>query len=157
MASSSWDEVEAPVLRWVAEEVPYEMQVKFERGVVAGENPLPDRSDDDIVEAVLRLIEHGLLSRAHVQETIGGWYFTRLRVTADGYRVLGEWPPVPEVQINHALADVLRRLAGVEGSSDEGEQGTLRRAAGTLARFTAGTVVDAAADELAEAGEDFAR
>jgi hypothetical protein len=148
-----WEEFEEPILRWVAEKVGYDEQVTLNRSPPYERDRDLDRPDSEIIEALRRLIEHGLVSAGHVVETAGGWHYTRLRVTADGYRVLGEWPPSPELTANEMLADVVRRLAGNAVSSDD-EGRLLRRTAGALARFTASTVIEAALDELSAGGED---
>lgn len=60
-----------------------------------------------------------------------------MRPTADGLRVLGEWPPAEGAAVNVALARILRGLADSDQVQEPDKMAT-RRAAGTLANTTEG-------------------
>lgn len=74
----------------------------------------------------------------------------RLRVTAVGLQVLGEWPDLDRVASAVSLRNVLLQLAG---EAPQDEQKSLKRAAGLLGRTSAAVVRDA----LAELSSDAAR
>ena len=72
-----------------------------------------------------------------------------LRPTANGLRVLGEWPPAEGATLNVALARILRALADSDQLSDKEDKTAARRAAGTVARTAGEVVLDVVKDEMA--------
>src|SRR4051794_26638780 len=106
-----WDRVDLPVLEWVAEAA-YDLRWRFDRGKPTDE--LPELSGDEVDAALRRLEDHGLVAKLERVETIGFFEWIRLRPTADGLRVLGEWPPTEEADMGAALVVLLRSLAAEE-------------------------------------------
>jgi hypothetical protein len=127
--SQSWEELEAPVLRWALNHggetgvLPYEGDEPFA--------PIPGLTKPQVADAIARLEEHGLIAGTS-SATMGYQMWYRIRPTADGLRVLGEWPPAEAATMNVALSRILRALSGSEELS-EPEQTAARRAAGTIA------------------------
>jgi hypothetical protein len=70
-------------------------------------------------DALMRLERHGLIAGSR-HEGSGTTWWMQLRPTADGLRVLGEWPPVEAATINVALAQILRALGGSSLRADAG-------------------------------------
>ena len=144
--SETWEQLEGPVLRWVLEhgdegtpQLPYGSSKPF-----AG---IPELTEAQVAEAIKRLQQHGLVAGAGPVATNAYERWERLRPTADGLRVLGEWPPAEDTAVNVALARVLRGLADT-GDVDDEERTTARRAAGTLSQMAGDVVMDVAQDEM---------
>jgi hypothetical protein len=148
---STWDRVDLPVLRFV-QTFPYEMGWEFDRRGSTEE--MPQFGGEELDEALRRLEGHGLIAWHERNETSGFFRFARLRLPADGLRVLGEWPPAEEAQLGAALVQVLRTLAD---EAEEQEAKPLRRAAGAVARFAGDVVFDVAKGEFRGIGGDLAQ
>jgi hypothetical protein len=146
MAVLTWAQHELPVLRWVLEQglegtgqLPHKSEEPFPA--------IPTLTQPQVAEAIRRLVEHGLVAGSS-STTIGYEMWYRLRPTADGLRVLGEWPPAEAATVNVALARILRALAGSDELS-ETEKSAARRAAGTIANTAGDVVLDVVKDEMA--------
>ena len=144
--SETWEELEAPVLRWVLEhgregtgQLWHDSSEPF-----AG---IPELTQAQVAEAIKRLQEHGLVASDKPTATNAYESWPQLRPTADGLRVLGEWPPTVGAEVNVALARILRALASSDDLSDE-ERTATRRAAGTLSQMAGGVVMDVAQEEM---------
>jgi hypothetical protein len=146
----TWDELELPVLRWVltdgsggTRELRLSTSEPFE--------PLPELTQAQVDEALTRLEHHGLVvARPARVETSDYAEWLGLRVSADGLRVLGEWPPADSASLQQALVAVLRQFA--DGLPEE-EAAPVRRTAGGIARFAHGVVADVAQGELKRLGK----
>jgi hypothetical protein len=108
--SETWEELEEPVLRWVLEhgdegtgELAYRSTEAF-----AG---IPALTQAQVAEAIKRLQQYRLAASEGPSATNTYERWRELRPTADGLRVLGEWPPADAAAVNVALARVLRALA----------------------------------------------
>lgn len=144
-ASPPWDDFEGLVLRWVFEHC-WEAEVQLDRSDEPSEH-LPSLSDIEIDDALSRLRDHagGLIS-GHRDEAAGYFWWSALRPTANGLRVLGEWPPASESSLDATLAEVLAGAADQVDDSEE-KQG-LKRAAGSVG----GVMGDIAKAELRRLG-----
>jgi hypothetical protein len=149
----AWEDLELPALRWV-HAAPAEDAGGVSTGDLRrGDSPaavLPELTESQLDEALRRLEQHGLIAGER-GETFGFAFWMQLRVTADGLRVLGEWPPAEGAAINDALAFVLRRLAP---EFPEEDATATRRAGSALAKMSAATVVDVLKDQAHRLGED---
>ncbi|MHB8694282.1 MAG: hypothetical protein ACYDHH_23835 [Solirubrobacteraceae bacterium] len=105
---------------------------------------IPNLTLSQVREAIERLEEHGLVAASARSATFGyqGWY--RLRPTADGLRVFGEWPPAESASVDAALVHV---LAGNDDFQDE-DRSAARRAAGTVANLFGDVVLDVLKNEV---------
>lgn len=145
----SWDEFESLVLHWVFENtgtdsglLPHHSTEPFE--------DIQSLTQPQVAEAIERLIEHGLIAaRGGPIVTIGYKAWLGLRPTANGLRVLGQWPPADAASVNSALAHVLRKLAGTDGLPDE-DRSAAKRAATTVANLSSDVVLDVMKDEIAK-------
>jgi hypothetical protein len=143
----AWEDFELPILRWVFE------GSDGTTGELAHDGREPSVVGTDITEAQLeeglsRLLEFGLIDGARsATNTYTRW--RNLRVTADGLRVLGEWPPTEVGAVNLAVARVLRGLVDQAPPED---QTAVRRAAGSISRVAGDVVLDAAKGELRHLG-----
>jgi hypothetical protein len=138
--------VDLPVLRIVAG-IDYAAHWRFGRDEAPDE--LPELRGEELDGALRRLEEHGLITAGDRREAIGYFLWSRLRPTADGWRVLGEWPPSAKADMGIALVHVLRALAE---QSEEGEAKPLRRAAGAAGRLAGNVVFDVAKGEIRRVG-----
>lgn len=145
----SWDELELPVLRWVQEagdggtgELAHGSPTPFE-GV-------PAVSQARVEEALTRLKKFGLIVGRRVETSDYSEWF-QLRPTANGLRVLGEWPPADGATLQEALVKV---LLGLADDLPEVEATAVRRSAGGLARFGGNVLSDITQRELRRVGED---
>lgn len=130
-----WEEFELPVLTWVHQLFP------DDTAVFASSEPselFPSLTGAQVDDALMRLHRHGLIEGRR-QETSSLFYWTWLRPTGDGLRVLGEWPPREEAALNDVLADVLRRLA--DDLPEEDARAT-RRAGSSARRFSKQALID---------------
>ncbi len=125
-AETDWERVHLPVLRFVAG-LDYGLQWRFDRGAPTDE--LPALTGEDLDAALRQLEGHGLITAGDRTETIGYFFWSRLRLAPNGWRVLGEWPPSSEADMGAALVHILRALA--EEAAEE-EAKPLRRAAGSV-------------------------
>lgn len=133
-----WERVDEPVLRWVAS-----LGSPFEVDVVK----LPSRDPQpfepvagiDTLEAhdsLMRLCSHGLID-GDQSGTVGYRTWVKLRITARGLIVLGEWPDLDRVVTAAGLHGL---LTAISEDAPEGVRSSLRRAAGVVGR-TADDVV----------------
>ncbi len=146
----TWEELELPVLRWVLAEGE---AATSELGLGSGEPfaALPTLTQAQVEEALTQLEEHCLVVALSPRvETSDYSAWPRLRVSANGLRVLGEWPPYDSATLQRALVDLLR---GFADELPEEEAQPVRRAAGGIARFAHGVVTDAAQGELRRLGK----
>ncbi|MCA1708734.1 MAG: hypothetical protein LC808_37825 [Actinobacteria bacterium] len=145
----SWEELELPVLRWVQE------AGDGGTGQLAHGSPTPFEgvpavSEAGVEEALTRLEEFGLIVGRRVESSdYSEW--SQLRPTANGLRVLGEWPPADGATLQEALVNVLLSLAE---DLPEAEATPVRRTAGGLARFGGHVLSDITQRELRRVGED---
>jgi hypothetical protein len=84
--------------------------------------------------------------------TIGYKGWSGVRPTADGLRVLGEWPPDDAASVNAAIAHILREMAGSPELTDE-QKTAARRAASTVTNLSGAVVLDVMKDEIARLAE----
>jgi hypothetical protein len=153
MASGSltWEELELPVLRWLLESRQDQLELFWDRTSSEVTDALSDRQVDD---ALMRLKRHGLIAGGR-HEASGTSFWTQLRPTADGLRVLGEWPPVEAATVNVALAQILRTLAAE--LPDEERATAARRAGSALSKMSGEVVLDVVKGELRRLGGEVAQ
>lgn len=145
----TWDELEQPVLMWLLTSDEETLDLDFS----APTSPLAaDLTDTEVDEALSRLEHHGLIAGTRAEGSGAVWW-SQLRLTADGLRVLGEWPPAEGATINEALVLILRELAG--DLPDE-EAITTKRAGSAISRMTGGAVLDAIKGESYRVGGELA-
>jgi hypothetical protein len=144
--TETWEELELPVLRWVLEhgdegtgQLAYESAELF-----AG---VPELTESQVAAAIKRLHQHGLIATNGPVATNAYEDWHALRPTADGLRVLGEWPPAQSATINVALARILRALADSDEVPEE-DKTAARRAAGTVASTAGEVVMDVVKEEM---------
>jgi hypothetical protein len=144
--TETWEQLEAPVLRWVLEhgdrgtpQLPYRGQEPFEG--------IPELTESQVADALKRLTQYDLVAGVGPVATNAYERWERLRPTADGLRVLGEWPPAEGAAVNVALARILRGFAETDEVDDE-ERSAARRAAGTLSQMAGDVVMDVAQEEM---------
>ena len=141
----TWEELELPVLQWVFRhgddgtgQLRHHTEDRFEA--------IPHLTEPQVAEAIKRLAGHGLVSgEPSATNSYESWH--RVRTTADGLRVLGEWPPAEPATVNIALARILRALADSD-QLPETDQDAARRAAGTIASTAGEVVLDVVKDEM---------
>ena len=144
----SWDELEALVLRWVFEHTGEDSGVLPHHSAEPFDG-IPSLTQSQVVKAIDRLIEHGLVApRSGPGVTIGYRAWMGLRPTANGLRVLGHWPPGDGASVNAALAGVLRQLASADAVPKD-HRSAARRAAATVTNLSGDVVLDVMKDELA--------
>jgi hypothetical protein len=147
--------VDQPVLRWVfglPSTLEHILYTLHEREPVP-DDEIPGLDSREINESLHRLASHGLIDGRSAQ-TSHDTSWSQLRITAQGLRLLGEWPDLDLVASAATFHHVLRRLA--EDAPDE-EKSALVRAAGSISR-TADAVVQGTVNSIAgslgkEAGE----
>jgi hypothetical protein len=132
-APTLWDRVDDRVLRWVTSLPPslegriYELELR-QPEPFTGIEGLVSRAVD---ESLIRLVGYGLVEGGRndfgVSVTWSG-----LRVTAQGFMVLGEWPDLEQVLTAASLRLWLENLAR---DAPDAEQSALRRAAEAAGRF----------------------
>lgn len=145
MHALTWEELELPVLHWVLEHgdegtglLRYKTEERF-----AG---IPSLVEPQVRDAIKVLEQAGLVvgpSSATTDYERWPW----LRPTADGLRLLGEWPPTEAATVNSALAHILRALADREELSDSDRDAT-KRAATTVANTSGEVVLDVVKSEM---------
>ena len=104
---TTWEALDEPVLRFVAT-VPCGATWHVDK---AGVEPsdVPPLSAREMIDAMRRLHEAGLVAWSGRRETLGQVRWTRPRLSAAGLRLLGEWP-VDSLDAAGLLSAVLRRL-----------------------------------------------
>lgn len=145
-----WERVDEPVLRWVAtlptvlEFALVELQI---REPVEEVGSLDSRT---VNESLRRLQSHYLIDGEEHQTTHHSTW-SKLRLTALGLIVVGEWPDLDRV----ASAVSLRRLllSAAEDAPDEAKT-ALRRAAGAVARVGDDVLRDVIADVAGSVGDE---
>jgi hypothetical protein len=144
----SWEDFESLVLRWVFENAGADSGLLPHRSMESF-NGIPSLTEPQVAEAIERLIQHGLIAaRGGPVVTIGYKGWMGLRPTANGLRVLGQWPPEDGASVNMALSHVLRQLAKADGI-DESDRSAARRAAATVTNLSGDVVLDVLKDEVA--------
>lgn len=113
---------------------------------------VPGLTSLDVHQSILRLRSHRLIdgteSAAFQNST-----WIRLRVTAPGLIVLGEWPDLDRVATAASLHRLLRALSE---DAPEGDQTALKRAAGVISRTTDEVLRGTVADVARSVGEEAA-
>ena len=109
---------------------------------------------DEFDRSLQRLHEHGFLDGYRSETMSGNVTWLRLRVTAPGLIVLGEWPDLDRIASALGIHELLNALA--EAAPEE-ERGVLRKAAGlagrsgdAVIRATLAQVSGAAGKEIVE-------
>lgn len=141
-----WERIDEPVLRWVAS-LPSPFDIGILKLATREPEPFEDVPGIDTFEAhesLMRLSSHGLVD-GDQSGTIGYRLWGKLRITAQGLIVLGEWPDLDRVATAAALHRLLRAMSD---EAPEEARSVLRRAAGVVARtaddVVRGTAVDVA-------------
>ncbi len=142
-----WDQFEALVLRWAFAHAGEDTGLLHHRTESAFED-IPSLTQPQLIEAIDRLLEHGLIAARGSTHTIGYKGWSGVRPTADGLRVLGEWPPDDGASVNAAIAHILREMAGSPELTDE-QKSAARRAAATVTNLSGDVVLDVMKDEIA--------
>jgi hypothetical protein len=149
-----WDDVDEPVLRWLAGESSSFIHAWQLQLTIRPDPPPSDEvaglSERQVDEALTRLGDHGLID-GNRMETIGYSVWSRLRVTGLGQQVLGEWPELDRLNTAEGLRLLLAKIA--EQSSDADEQADYRRAVGFLTSIGDG-IIDQTLMDVAGAGVD---
>jgi hypothetical protein len=148
-SANLWDGVDEPVLKFVAT-FPYKYDLRLNRNEASEE--IPSMTGEELDASLRRLMNFGLITWRSRSETSGFFHFTGLRLSPDGLRVLGHWPPTEEAMLGGAVVQILRALADEAETVEESKQ--LKRAAGVVARFAGDVVFDVAKNELTTLGED---
>ena len=155
-AGTLWDRVDEPVLRWVGSlgsamgsGVP---QFNLELREPEPFEAVPGLTSRDVQESLLRLRSHGLIDGLE-SAAFGNSTWSRLRVTASGLIVMGEWPDLDRVATAASLHRLLRALSE---DAPEDDRKALRRAAGVVARTADNVLRGTAADVAGSVGEEVA-
>ncbi len=141
-----WERIDEPVLRWVAT-LPPSLEMKLYEFKVSEPEPfaaIDGLQSDEVHMSLHRLLSHGLIDgdpAPPANQAIWG----KLRVTAFGWIVLGEWPDLDRVATAASVTSLLRALGD---QAPEMERGALLRAAGVISR-TADEVVRGTAVDIA--------
>jgi hypothetical protein len=155
-APTLWDRVDEPVLRWVASLPPtlapdrslLELEIRDPEPF----EPNPNLNSAEVHESLKRLVSHGLVD-GKATDFMQSTTWSRLRVTAFGLIVLGEWPDLDRVATAAALHRLLRALAD---NAPEEDRSALRRAAGVIGRTGDEIVRGTAADIAGTLGREAA-
>jgi DNA-binding PadR family transcriptional regulator len=149
----AWEDLELLALRWLHASPPEDAGgVSTGEMHLGGENAaqgLPELTESQFDQALRRLEQHGLIVGER-DETSDLVYWLHLRLSANGLRVLGEWPPAEGAAINDALAAVLCQLAP-ELPDDDAT--ATRQAGSTLTKMSAGIVYDVFKEQAQQFGE----
>jgi hypothetical protein len=72
--------------------------------------PVPELTDAELDATLRRLTDHGLVvdDRGETSDFV---FWGRLRITPDGLRALGEWPPAGGSTLPAVLAEMLEQIA----------------------------------------------
>lgn len=152
---STWTEIDEPVLRWLRgkgssflPEV-WILELGLRNGVEPSQE-IDGLSTEQEHEALVRLQGHGLIE-GRCQEAIGFSTWSRLRVTARGLQVLGEWPDLDQLASAVGLKLLLNELASRAADSDD--QSALRRLVGIVGEVGEGVAIGLINHEAAELGD----
>jgi hypothetical protein len=137
---STWSEI----LQWLqsrpSSALPQPWQLKLGlRREVEPPDEVPGVNSEEMGGALIRLEDHGLIAGRR-QETIGYAYWSGLRVTASGMRVLGEWPDLDRLTTAVGLKLLIYELA--EAAGDVNDQGALRRLVGVIGEVGEGVALN---------------
>jgi hypothetical protein len=148
---TTWSDVDERVLGWVFELPPtFDQPSEIPEYPTWEPQPFPEIEGLDtrqVSDALYRLRSHGLVAGG--DQDMGRvvlWW--RLRVTARGLQVLGEWPDLDQLASAVSVRNVLLQLAR---DAPPEQQKPLKRAAGLLGRTSAEVVRDAVAQLSSEA------
>lgn len=146
---SRWEEVDEPVLRWLAARPSsfihsWALDLGIRREIPACEE-IPGLDERDVDGALTRLKGHGLID-GNRQESIEKAYWSRLRVTGLGLQILGEWPDLDRLSQAAGLRLLLTKIA--DESDDPDEQQHLRRLVGFMGSVGDGIVDQTVRDAL---------
>lgn len=149
-----WDRVDEPVLRWVASLAP---TLAFESWEIKERDSEPFRPikglrSDEVQQALERLVSHGLID-GQAARSMRDTTWSRLRVTARGWIVLGKWPDLDRVA---SAAGLHRLLTALADEAPEEDRTAVRRAAGVIGRTADEVVRGTAADLANELGRETA-
>jgi hypothetical protein len=149
-AGSTWDLLDGRVLRWLLDQ---DANPKWEgRTDKLTHRPAPEPQpafdgeldSREVDEALTRLKGHDLIDGERTATTHYALW-SRLRVTAPGLIILGQWPDLDRAASVQALTSLLARLA--EQADDPDDRTALRRTAGAVGRLGEG-IVDSAVESL---------
>ena len=151
---TTWSEVDEPVLRWLADFgptfIPQGWQFQFAlRDYAEPAEEVEGLTSEQMDQALTRLFDHGLIDGRRT-ETIGYSIWTRLRVTALGLQLLGEWPELDRLANAEGLRLLLTALADQADTPEEGK--ALRRTVGVLSKLGDQIVEKTLNDVAGEAG-----
>jgi DNA-binding PadR family transcriptional regulator len=151
---STWSETDEPLLRWVHEQpssfIPETWILRLElRRYTKPSEEVPGLSTEQVDQALIRLQEHGLIDGER-GEAIGFSSWSRLRVTALGLQVLGEWPDLDKLASAASLKLLLNELA--DAAPDSEDQSALRRLIGVAGEVGEGVVVSTLNNAAGELG-----
>jgi hypothetical protein len=147
-----WDRVDGPILGWVASlgsVLQSDNRVDLELREPERFEPVPSLTSRDVQQSLRRLDSYGLIE-AIESAAFGNSSWSRLRVTARGLIVLGEWPDLDRVANAASLHRLLRALSD---DAPDADRPALRRAAGVVARYSDEVLRGTAADLAGAAGE----
>jgi hypothetical protein len=145
-----WERVDEPVLRWVATLPPVMEFALVQLEIREPVEEIDGLDSRTVNESLRRLQSHHLIDGEEHQTTHHSTW-SKLRLTALGLIVLGEWPDLDRV----ASAVALRRLLlGAAEEAPDSEKAGLRRAAGAIARVSDDVLRDVITEVAGSAGED---
>jgi hypothetical protein len=142
-----WERVDEPLLRWVAS-LPPSLVAELVNLEERQPEPFPHVEGLDSRETndgLYRLVSAGLIDGLDAR-SMASTTWSRLRVTARGLIVLGEWPDLDRVISAASPTTLLRRLAE---EAPEEHKSALERTAGVLSR-TADDALKGTAAEIAK-------
>jgi hypothetical protein len=149
-----WDEVDWPVLRWLADQPSSFIHCWGLRLTIrpdpAPSEDVPGLDERQVDEALMLWAGHGVIE-GNRKESVAYASWTRLRVTGLGKQVLGEWPELDRLNSAESLRLLLATMA--EQSTDRNEQADYRRVSGFLASI-GDSIVDQTLKTAADAGVD---
>lgn len=153
---STWSEIDEPVLRWLHAQpssfIPETWILRLElRRYTKPSEEVPDLSTEQVDQALIRLQKHGLIDGER-GEAIGFSSWSRLRVTALGMQLLGEWPDLDQLASAVSLKLLLNELANLAPDSED--HGALRRLIGVAGEVGEAVVVSTLNNAAGELGAD---
>jgi hypothetical protein len=151
-----WDRVDEPILRWVASlgsVMDSDNRLDLELREPEPFDPVPGLMSGDVQQSIKRLRSHRLIEGNEAAAS-GNSTWTRLRVTAAGLILLGEWPDLDRVATAAPLYRLLRGLS--DNAPGEADRTALRKAAGVVAKYGDEVLRGTAADVAGAAGKEAA-